>query len=421
MNEKMLSKGILERESLFQDVWSRPCLKIAADLGITSTALKKICIQMEIPTPKPGYWTLVQLGKKITKPKLSKATPSTKTTWTINVQNSQSQKGRKRQPRQISKDEKTLDSENYPEIKLPENLDDIHLLVRATRTQANEALKDIPWDQRKERKRLSMRVSKETMQRALIFYEAFVRGVESLGFRFRCELDEPPPKKDRYSRYAEPHRSGICWIQAGDEKIKFWMRELNQRIKITGEEAKKHWRDWKDIPSGSLEFNIDEPWGFEQRVKWKDGKCWKIESYLGEILSTLKPLQEYQRNQKILREQEEVRRKQEEAERQKIEHTRWRIGRQKDAENQVLECLLEKAQESNKTRLLRDFITEVQNKFRKEEKPIPENSPLDLFLRWAKCRADHMDPLKDDFEEWISCALKRIPGLGLEISEDTDA
>lgn len=54
---------LLERSKLYQDVWSQPCTKIAAGLGISSSALKRICTEMDIPTPVAGYWTRVQCGK----------------------------------------------------------------------------------------------------------------------------------------------------------------------------------------------------------------------------------------------------------------------------------------------------------------------------------------------------------------------
>jgi hypothetical protein len=56
---------LLERSKLYQDVWSRSCTKIAAELGISSSALKRICTEMDIPTPVAGYWTQVQCGKKV--------------------------------------------------------------------------------------------------------------------------------------------------------------------------------------------------------------------------------------------------------------------------------------------------------------------------------------------------------------------
>ena len=65
--------SLLERSKLYKDVWSRPCTKIAAELGISSSALKRICTEMDIPTPVAGYWTRVQCGKKVSKDPLPKA------------------------------------------------------------------------------------------------------------------------------------------------------------------------------------------------------------------------------------------------------------------------------------------------------------------------------------------------------------
>ena len=69
--------ALLERAKLYKDVWSRPCTKIAVELGISSSALKRICTEMGIPTPVAGYWTRVQCGKKVSKDPLPKAKKET--------------------------------------------------------------------------------------------------------------------------------------------------------------------------------------------------------------------------------------------------------------------------------------------------------------------------------------------------------
>jgi hypothetical protein len=43
--------ALLERSKLYQDVWSRPCTKITAELGISSSALNRIRKEMEIQNP----------------------------------------------------------------------------------------------------------------------------------------------------------------------------------------------------------------------------------------------------------------------------------------------------------------------------------------------------------------------------------
>lgn len=60
----------LLREELYEQVWSRPMIKVAADLGITGTALKKICDRHDIPTPGLGHWAKLEHGKEVRKPPL---------------------------------------------------------------------------------------------------------------------------------------------------------------------------------------------------------------------------------------------------------------------------------------------------------------------------------------------------------------
>lgn len=61
---------IVAREDLYDQVWKRALGKVAAEYGITGTALKKICDRHEIPTPERGYWAKVQFGKPVAHPSL---------------------------------------------------------------------------------------------------------------------------------------------------------------------------------------------------------------------------------------------------------------------------------------------------------------------------------------------------------------
>lgn len=57
----------VSREELFEQVWARPMTKVAADYGVTSTALKKTCDRHRIPTPDRGYWAKLEHGKPVHK------------------------------------------------------------------------------------------------------------------------------------------------------------------------------------------------------------------------------------------------------------------------------------------------------------------------------------------------------------------
>jgi hypothetical protein len=64
----------MSREELFNAAWDRPLTTVAAELGVTSTTLKKTCDRHDIPTPGRGYWAQVAAGRTFPKPKLRPVT-----------------------------------------------------------------------------------------------------------------------------------------------------------------------------------------------------------------------------------------------------------------------------------------------------------------------------------------------------------
>jgi len=55
----------LTRRELYDLVWARPMMHVAAQFGVTGTGLAKICERYAIPTPPRGYWAKLQHGKKV--------------------------------------------------------------------------------------------------------------------------------------------------------------------------------------------------------------------------------------------------------------------------------------------------------------------------------------------------------------------
>ncbi len=63
---------LLSREDLYERVWAEPMTKVAAEFGVSGTALKKTCNRYDIPTPERGYWAKLAHGKPVTKDPLPK-------------------------------------------------------------------------------------------------------------------------------------------------------------------------------------------------------------------------------------------------------------------------------------------------------------------------------------------------------------
>jgi hypothetical protein len=54
---------VLTREELYERVWSRAVVKVAAELGISDNGLRKHCVKHEIPLPDVIYWGQFHAGR----------------------------------------------------------------------------------------------------------------------------------------------------------------------------------------------------------------------------------------------------------------------------------------------------------------------------------------------------------------------
>jgi hypothetical protein len=57
----------LTRRALYDLVWSKPMIKVAADFQISDVGLANICERHRVPTPPRGYWAKVEAGRKVKK------------------------------------------------------------------------------------------------------------------------------------------------------------------------------------------------------------------------------------------------------------------------------------------------------------------------------------------------------------------
>lgn len=68
MNKSQLKD--YNRQELYELIWSKPVMQLAADFGISDVAVAKHCKKLHVPWPPRGYWAKIQAGQKIRKPPL---------------------------------------------------------------------------------------------------------------------------------------------------------------------------------------------------------------------------------------------------------------------------------------------------------------------------------------------------------------
>jgi hypothetical protein len=83
--KELPTKVEFTREELYKAMWSKSCVKLAAELGISDVALAKTCRRMGIPKPPRGYWARIEAGEKLKCDPLSAAKPGQGGTVTFDV------------------------------------------------------------------------------------------------------------------------------------------------------------------------------------------------------------------------------------------------------------------------------------------------------------------------------------------------
>src|SRR5207244_4132613 len=160
----------ITREELYKLVWSKPLTELAKEFGMSDVGVAKVCKKLKVPKPYRGYWQLVEAGRKLTIPPLPPAHKGDPTEAILDPEHYR--------VNFKPEDSNTLDrmeAESRPEnrIKVAESLDNPHRLVRNTQILLRKGKPDESgrlhyWNVADNRPRLSVRVSKDTMPRALL-------------------------------------------------------------------------------------------------------------------------------------------------------------------------------------------------------------------------------------------------------------
>ena len=64
----------LTRETLYEQVWSEPIVRVASRLGLSGRGLGKLCARYQIPVPPRGWWAKKQHGHRVSKAPLPEVT-----------------------------------------------------------------------------------------------------------------------------------------------------------------------------------------------------------------------------------------------------------------------------------------------------------------------------------------------------------
>lgn len=275
----------IDRERLYEKVWSSPMSHLAREYGVASQRLKDLCDQAGIPTPPAGHWSRVAAGKAVTRPPLSEAPSDASSTVVIEPSPSRRKtslqadtpkvSGRKAKPLATSTpgSKKDASAKSVPGLSVPAQLRKPHRII-AGWLEDHKRRKDDVW--RNSLPGLAPSPFTSMDRRRQRTLDTLFKAIEKAG-----------------GRAIEDGRKKLA-IELEGEVIPIQLREKNRQVHRPLTEEEKHWRwnEGKDSklelqPSGKLVFEIKRylPKGF--RHDWLETGEVTLEACLPAIFDTL--------------------------------------------------------------------------------------------------------------------------------------
>ena len=159
------------RNDLYDLVWSTPITQVARTFGISDVALAKICKKLAVPRPERGHWQRVRAGHKVKPRQLGPKPPGVPDEILV-------AESRRATPAVQAAKAQAVAAVDRAEVR--SNLRSAHPLVRATA----DALRNNPIKRDgalypRGTDTLDLRVSKDTITRSLLIYDALIRALEA--------------------------------------------------------------------------------------------------------------------------------------------------------------------------------------------------------------------------------------------------
>ena len=361
----------LDRQALYDLVWSVPMQKLAARYGMSDVALAKICKRMNVPRPTRGYWAQLQAGNESPRPPLPPSTPGDKAVCQL-----------RGTPRPMVK--------ASPVLPVVPRLDAPHPLIANAARAAASARTD-HYGQL-ELKQHGLRVSPEALTRALCLLDTLIKYLVGRGYQAESQMYGIHIRRDRISERIELR-------EAIDRRRREGVKPLPKRKPSSGlstrEEILERLRPrpsppqlWDYMPSGRLIIEF-------ARLRWKDTKKKQLEDRLGSVAAAIEAVIERQ-HEELTQKLRAVR-----AEAEGLARKEW--------EEVMAHDLLDKAHRWDEAQRLQLFLVAAEEAF-------GEGDQRGEWIAWAKQHLVVRNPFTNPDEKWY--AATPAPEAAEEIYEE---
>lgn len=384
---KIPVRFIITRQELYDLVWSKQFGPAAAELGIRKVELRGLCLWNKVPRPSSLFWRHKAIGK----PEDPKPLPNPEKNPEIEIQ-----------PGLLRVEDPSLRKEAVLQMirigasnlfTVREDLRGCHKLVVRTRSKRIPSTKQNMLDTPEIQGSLAIGVSTPNIRRALLLFDAILKGFEGLGY---------------WVGFTDDHRKRTV-IEVMGLQIQVSIREYDS-IRVLEKKRDEHLyaeygieKERKRIelvPSGRLRVEIYySEQGFYgkntcyQHEQISETKATPMEKRLKQvafavIAAAAQAIEQKAWRKKREEEEWEARKRKEEEERRRA--ARWE---KIQIEQARVDALIDESEDWAKSNRLRDYINVKEADYLSRGVNIGPKSDAGKWLKWASDQADRLDPL----------------------------
>ncbi|PBQ33905.1 hypothetical protein CNR22_19650 [Sphingobacteriaceae bacterium] len=349
---------MITRKEFYALLWSTPLTSILKHYNLTYTQVRKICKDMDIPTPRVGHWEKLKAHKGVILVKLPEFNGPEEIE--LNVR----ENGRENCMSLLAPEKKIIleiekDSTIY--LNVPEKLSKPHKLISG----AQQNIRHNSGYQRGNMSRTSgesLRIiaSKSNMPRAFRIMDTLIKAFIQRGHQVVL-------------------KNNLTFIVVFGEEFEVNLRE---KIKRVPKPSNYSWQEYDYVPTGKLAFIAKISW---RNVEWKDGTV-LLENQIARIIAKLEIKGEEERHAtERRRAQQSI-----DEEKRKIEQE---LMHRKEKELVEFKTLLKNARRWHEAMFIRNYLSDL--------KSISKSGDNQKYLEWAEKKVNWYDPLIESDDELL--------------------
>lgn len=386
----------IERETLYEEVWSDPVTVVAARYGLSDVGLAKICKRLQIPLPRRGYWAKLKAGRKAPRAPLPTLDPRA-TSSTHVIMPSEHEIA----DRRATKEKAAAVRHRAGDVQVPSELSSPHPLVRAAakRLKQRDGWPDAKGLRSAPDEVLNIEVTKGSLDRALLIADTLIKVLARQGISTSIDAE-----------------SKATYFDVQGTLVSFTLTEHVSRSSHEMTPAEKRARDrywnsgnlgaglmdypsiprYDDHPTGRLTITL----GRWPSRSWRDTDKSQLESRLEQVIVGLASLAEEVR----LGREEKAR----QMEQRRLAEERYEFFKTRyQNEESAFKHMEAKAVSWERAARLRAYVEAVERLALRESSL---GQDMLEWIAWARAKADWLDPLIEVCDPILDAPQPKRPG-----------